>query len=135
MKAKPALALAAAMLGGCAGLNLTGPNYYVPPPRDTTGADYRPLVDNAGDKYEADLSECQQHARGEATPADGAMAGAVTGALVGVALNAVSGGGHGLGYSGFGAAAGGVGGMVNAGGAQKEVVINCMRGRGYSVLR
>ena len=124
-----------AMLDGCGGLNLTGPNYYVPPPRVTTGADYRPLVDNADDKYEADLSDCQQYARAEADPGNGAPAGAVTGALVGVALNAVAGGGHGMGYSGWGAAADGVRGMVSAGNAQKQVVINCMRGRGYSVLR
>jgi hypothetical protein len=135
MKMKPMAVLAVAMLGGCGGLNLTGPNYYVPPPRVTTGADYRPLVDNAGSGYEEDLSACQQHARSEASPGDGAVAGAITGALVGVALNAVAGGGHGLGYSSLGAAAGGVGGMTNAGNAQQQVVINCMRGRGYSVLR
>lgn len=135
MKMKQTCVLVTVLLGGCGGLNLTGPNYYVPPPRVTSGADYQPLIDKAGPNHDSDLGECQQYAKAEANPGDGAIAGAVTGALVGVALDALAGGGHASGYSGLGAAAGGVGGMGSAGEKQKQVVINCMRGRGHSVLR
>lgn len=124
--------LAAGLLGGCAGW----PNphgYYIPPPRATTGADYSPLIDNPGPNHGADLSACQDMAKAE--DSGGVMSGAVGGALVGVALDAVSGGGHAAGYSGFGALAGGVNGAASASANQKQIVINCMRGRGYSVLR
>lgn len=126
--------LAAALLTGCGGLNLTGPNYYVPPPRPTSGPEYSPVVDNAGPNHGKDLAECQEYAKNDDQGSD-AVSGAIGGALVGSALNLAAGGGHGAGYAGFGALAGGVGGVTGKAENQKQIIVNCMRGRGYNVLR
>jgi outer membrane lipoprotein SlyB len=132
MNLKVAAVSAAFLLGGCAGL-INPHGYYIPPPRPTTGAGYQPLIDNAGPNHSADLSECQERAKSEDSSA--AFNGAVGGAPVGVALDAIAGGGHAAGYSGFGALEGGVSGAARASENQKQIIINCMRGRGYSVLR
>ncbi|ARO88138.1 glycine zipper family protein [Nitrosospira lacus] len=134
MKLIAVLIAASVILTGCSGLNLTGPNYYVPPPRPTSGPDYSPVVDNAGPNHGKDLAECQEYARNAGDQGSSAASGAIGGALVGTALNLVAGGGHSAGYAGFGALAGGVGGVTNVAENQKQMIINCLRGRGYNVL-
>ncbi|MBW7903004.1 MAG: glycine zipper family protein [Rhodocyclaceae bacterium] len=115
MKRLVASALVLALLSACA------------------GATYRPLVDRPGPQFEQDLAECQRYAEGEANAAAGAAIGALLGALLGLAA------GHKTGYqSDFaraGAIGGALGGSVSAERNQQTVIANCLRGRGYSVLR
>lgn len=101
----------------------------------TTGAEHRPIVDG-GDlaNYETDLVECQKLAL-QRDPNDeetktNALIGAVIGTLVGL--------GEGAEEAVAGAA---VGALVGAGESaydtdrdRKNIVINCMRGRGYNVV-
>lgn len=121
------------VLSGCSALGPTDHNSHVPPPMRVSSG-YQPLIDNPGPKLRYDLADCNRYAEAEGR-AGQAIVGAAAGALVGVAIDAISGGGHLGGYSGLGAAAGGVGGYANAAQNQKQIVINCMRGRGYNVLR
>jgi outer membrane lipoprotein SlyB len=100
---------------------------------------HRPVVDPKmsahPERYESDLAECQQLAQ----QAPGAGAGTVAGAGVGAALGAgvaVATGHKNL----VGQAAGGgavLGGAKGAGGGARErrqMVSNCMKGRGHAVL-
>lgn len=115
---KTALILSVALLAGC--------------------ASYRPIVDTRGvdmNRYETDLAGCQQYAD-QVSPAGHALVGAAAGAGLAAILAAVSGGridsGSSARMSGvLGAAAGGGHGAE----AQVNVIRNCMRGRGYSVLQ
>ncbi|WP_218044147.1 hypothetical protein [Kiloniella majae] len=101
-----------------------------------TGADYRPIVDG-GDSaaYESDLSEC-------AVVADqrGYLNGDVqNAALLGTGLGAIVGG---LSDGWGGALVGGVIGAAGGAGAEawdtqderKQIVKNCMKGRGHKVV-
>jgi outer membrane lipoprotein SlyB len=111
-----------------------------------TGKAHRPIVDFAASPgkspatYEQDLSDCQEYAEsisaGRST-ATGAAGGAALGAVISGVVGAIFGSDFGT-SAAAGAAAGGIGG--GAGGAasaartQQEIINNCMRGRGYSVL-
>ena len=114
---------AAALLAGCA----TAPG----------GANYAPMVDTGqrlGD-YNADLAECQSYAQRAAGAGEGAAAGAVGGAVVMGQLSAIlGGGGHGR-WAAVGAVAGGLQGAAQGEANQREVVVRCMQGRSYNVLR
>ncbi len=103
---------------------------------------YQPYQQQLGaNAYSQDLVECQAYAD-QVSPVQDAAIGAVGGAAAGAALGAVSGAlfnGVSVGEGAVvGAAGGGVLGL--AGGAytgtqnqkQKQVLSNCMRGRGYS---
>jgi outer membrane lipoprotein SlyB len=97
-------------------------------------ADYQPIVDTRGVdpiNYRADLADCQAYA-GQVNPAAGAAGGAVAGALLGVLLGRIVNDSN----SGMklGALMGGSAGAGEAARSQQEIVKNCMRGRGYSVL-
>lgn len=105
------------------------------------GAGYTPVIDGPQDSnYWTNLTECrslasqvQRNREGEA--AGQAVAGALAGALVGGMLG-------GRGYrnetAAFGAKAGaltgGAEGLGSAAQGGKQVIINCMVGRGYRVL-
>ncbi len=101
-----------------------------------TGADYRPIVDGgASAAYESDLSEC-------AAVADqrGYLNGDVqNAALLGTGLGAIVGG---LSDGWGGALVGGVIGAAGGAGAEawdtqderKQIVKNCMKGRGHKVV-
>lgn len=123
IKAAATLLVAASVLAACA----------------NTGAAYRPIVDGpraAG--FEVDLSECQDLARERKlmngdTKTQAAM-GAVLGALVGLADDDVSDTEGVIGGAIAGAAAGSVSGSVDAQGERKDIVIQCMRGRGHKVV-
>jgi hypothetical protein len=104
------------------------------------GAQYRPLVDTKNvdlNTYDADLKECQEFAQGEMGAAKSAAAGATLGAIFGAVLLAALGGNNR--QIGMGAAAGGISAGVSAGAAgehnQRNVIKQCLAGRGYSVLR
>ncbi|WP_232802423.1 glycine zipper family protein [Alloalcanivorax mobilis] len=97
----------------------------------------RVIVDQKGvdpAQYQQDLNECQQVADQVGTGRD-ATEGAVGGAVIGGLLGAIFGNSS---TAGMGAGAGAVvGGAGKAGDAQqekKQVLKNCMRGRGYRVL-
>ena len=97
------------------------------------GSTYRPLVDRPNADYESDLADCQRYAEGEAGAAGGAVAGALFGALLGAIV------GHKTGVQGDfirgGMIGGATGGAMRGNADQAEVIKNCMRGRGHSVLR
>lgn len=100
-----------------------------------TGADYRPIVDG-GDlsNYETDLAECrlvaqQRDYMNDDTKSDAAI-GAVLGALAG------AGGDRGdiVGGAIVGAAVGAGGKAHDVIDERKNIVINCMRNRGYNTV-
>ncbi|GEO81001.1 hypothetical protein [Pararhodospirillum oryzae] len=107
-------------------------------------ASHRPVIDPRTSnktmaEYERDLAECQSYAE-ERGVAQDALLGTLGGAAVGAALGAATGAVLGSPGSGaaLGTAIGGIGGGTTAGGSaamsQKNIINNCMRGRGYSVL-
>jgi outer membrane lipoprotein SlyB len=106
------------------------------------GADYRPVVDMRGHTeagYDKALAACQYEARGvrnNKDVAEDAGIGAVGGAAGGALLGAIGG------NAGLGAGVGALAGLVGAGGykeaqtenREEQVVKNCMRSRGFTVL-
>lgn len=97
-------------------------------------ASRQPIVDFRGvdmNRYHADLADCQQYAS-QINPAAGAAGGAVAGALIGVLLGRIVNDSN-TGMK-LGAVMGGAGGAGEGMRAQQQVVTNCLRGRGYSVL-
>jgi uncharacterized protein YcfJ len=93
------------------------------------------IVDTRGidlQLYQQDLYECQQYAQQVESKAG---SGAVGGALVGGAIGAVIGGRHSVQK---GAGVGAISGLARGGAMtrreKQQVVKNCLRGRGYSVL-
>ena len=106
---------------------------------------YQPIVDTKGvdqTKYQQDLAECRQYAE-QVNPAGEALAGALLGAGLGAALGAITGSfGNAVAVgtaAAAGAAYGGTVGVASGAGrgvqGQIAVIDNCLRGRGYSVLR
>ena len=104
---------------------------------------YEPIIDTKGvdqAQYQQDLAECRTYAEQVSSGQEAAASG-LGGALLGGALGAVAGafGGN----AGTGAALGGgvgsVAGAASGGGHaaedQRQVIANCLRHRGYSVLR
>lgn len=105
----------------------------------STGSNYRPIVDNKNvdlNRYEADLQECQAYARKTANAGKSAAVGAAAGAALGVALALIGGGGYDKGASaGAGALIGGVGAGAQGETNQRNIIRNCLNGRGYKVLQ
>jgi outer membrane lipoprotein SlyB len=105
----------------------------------SSGANYRPIVDNKGvdlNRYESDLRECQTYATQTAGAAESAAVGAVAGAALGAVLAAAAGGNYSRANS---AKVGAVGGAVGAGAQgetdQRNIIRRCLAGRGYRVLQ
>jgi outer membrane lipoprotein SlyB len=104
---------------------------------------YEPIVDTYGvdpARYEADLDDCRAYAE-QVSPLEEAGGGALLGGAIGAALGAIAGafsGDAGTGAA-VGAAVGGAGGGISGGAegvaGQRQVIRNCMSGRGYSILR
>jgi outer membrane lipoprotein SlyB len=104
---------------------------------------YEPIVDMKGvdqARYQQDLAECRTYAE-KVSPAGEAATRGVIGAGIGAALGAIVGafgGGAGTGAA-LGAGVGGAGGAASGGlhgvEGQKQVINNCLRHRGYAVLR
>ena len=104
---------------------------------------YEPIVDTKGvdqARYQQDLSECRDYAD-QVNVGGEAAAGTGIGALLGGALGAIAGafgGGAGRGAAlgaGVGGVAGGAQGTAGGVSGQKQVIANCLRHRGYAVLR
>lgn len=112
-----------------------------------SGKGHRPLVDYAAspgktpDIYEQDLLDCQQYAESVSSggsTARGAAGGAALGGILSGVVGAIVGGDFGTSVAAgaaSGAIGGGVGGAASAAQTQEQIINNCMRGRGYSVLR
>ena len=122
-KSMIAIVLAAALTSGCVG----------------TGSNYRPIVDNKNvdlNRYEADLQECQAYARQTANAGKSAAGGAIIGAALGLGLALIGGSGYDKGVAaGVGAAVGGAGGADAGETNQRNIIRNCLGGRGYRVLQ
>jgi hypothetical protein len=103
---------------------------------------YTPIIDLKGVdayQYQQDLAECRQYGA-QVNPAGDAAGGALLGGGIGAALGAATGAVFGSPGSGaaVGAAIGGIG--SGAGGGldgvekQKQIINNCLLGRGYRLL-
>ena len=103
---------------------------------------YTPIVDLKGVdtyRYQQDLAECRQYGE-QVNPAGDAAGSALIGGGVGAALGAAT--GAVFGSPGAGAAAGAaIGGIGSGAGSglggiekQKQIINNCLRGRGYNIL-
>lgn len=105
----------------------------------TTGANYRPIVDNKGvdmNRYESDLRECQSYATQTASAAESAAAGAVAGALLGAVLASAAGSRYSrTSTARVGAVSGAVGAGVEGEKNQRNIINRCLSGRGYKVLQ
>ncbi|MEM2159377.1 MAG: glycine zipper domain-containing protein [Candidatus Nitrosotenuis sp.] len=105
---------------------------------------YQPTVDVAVDRnpqyIQQDIAECRELAQNASSTGKNAVMGVGTGALLGAATGAALGAVVGNPATGaaLGAAAGGIGGGANAGmdadNQFRRAYINCMRGRGHSVI-
>ncbi len=100
-------------------------------------AGYHPIVDQRGvdsTRYASDLAECQQYAQ-QRDPAGQAVAGALAGAVLGALIAAAAGARFSTGASArVGAVSGAAGAGAHGVQSQVDIVRNCLRGRGYSVL-
>lgn len=101
-------------------------------------ASYHPIVDMQGvnpDLYEMDLRECEQYAEQVNTGPEVASSTAI-GTIFGAAIGVAGGGRSSL---GTGAAVGAVSGVAAGSGKvyrdKQQVIRNCLKGRGYRVLR
>ena len=119
MKRITSALVAASLITGCASM----------------GEQYLPLVDRPGPDYANDLRECQRYAEGEANGAQAGAGGAILGALFTLAVSAALGAGTDSETAIAGAIGGGLGGFTGAQQNQRQVIVNCLAGRGYRVLR
>jgi hypothetical protein len=110
------IAIACLLLAGCSGT--TGPII------DTQGVDMA--------RYQQDLAQCQTYAS-QVKSGTAVSKGAAGGAAVGAAVGAIAGGGAAEG-AGIGAVTGGAESARISDREKREVVGNCLRGRGYRVL-
>jgi outer membrane lipoprotein SlyB len=102
------------------------------------GCAYRPVVDPKRSdmaKYESDLAECRQIAEKAPGAGTGAAVGAVGGYAVGQVLARTTGRANVANEAGRGAAVLGAAGGAGSGAKNKRQIIkNCMSGRGHAVL-
>lgn len=102
----------------------------------STASSYEPIVDGPRDnRYHSDLAACSAVAEQRSYTNDDVKSEALLGAGIGALLGAIEDGGE-------GAVAGAVIGGATGGGSrawdtreeQKQIVIQCMRGRGHNVV-
>lgn len=105
----------------------------------TSGANYRPILDTKGvdfNRYESDLRECQGYATQTASAGESAAAGAVAGALLGGLLAAAAGKGYSrTNTAQVGAVTGAIGAGAEGEKNQRNIIRQCLAGRGYKVLQ
>jgi uncharacterized protein YcfJ len=101
------------------------------------GSDYTPVIDGQKtSKYHSDLDDCRNLAKNaqEARNNEALKAtiiGGVLGALVGGAIGGRDTANFGASYGAIGAGAGTAGQAISTG---KQVIVNCMSGRGWRVV-
>ena len=98
---------------------------------------FQPRIDHSTSRntgnYHQDLSECQQIASNDhsgntvASAGMGALVGALIGAALGDSRLAAQG-------AAVGAVSAGSSGLARSVGDERQMISNCMRGRGYSVM-
>lgn len=114
-----ALCIASLGLSGCA----------------ATGAGFAPHVDRPGPNYNADLEACQNVASQRGYVNGDSVLDTALGAAGGTTIGAIASGWSGAWIGALiGTGVGAVGGAVSAKDDQKNIVIRCMKGRGYNVL-
>ena len=95
------------------------------------------IIDEKGvdmSAYRQDLADCRGYASAVKTQEKGAR-GAASGAVVGGAIGAITGGGDSAARgAGVGAVTGGARGLSDGEKTEVKVVKRCLRGRGYRVL-
>lgn len=101
----------------------------------------KPIIDTQGVdlvQYQEDLQDCAEIAEQintGAAVAKSAGAGAAVGAAFGVVTSVITGDTSAIGYSAaYGAVGGGSSGAFKADDEKAQVIKNCLRNRGYSVL-
>ena len=101
------------------------------------GCAYRPIVDpqrSDMSRYESDLAQCRQIAEQAPGPGTGAAVGAAVGYGIGQVLARTT-GARNPNYGARGAAVlGAAGGAGRGEREQRQVIRNCMTGRGHAVL-
>jgi hypothetical protein len=102
------------------------------------GCAYRPVVDPKRTdmaRYETDLVECREIAKQGGGAGGGALVGAGAGYMVGQAVARTTGRSHVANEAGRGAAVVGAAGGAGAGAKnRRQIIRNCMTGRGHAVL-
>lgn len=99
------------------------------------GANYRPILDGpATAGYSADLSACQSLARNKTQMRQNALKASAVGAGAGAVLGKLDEDGDPVGGAIAGALAGGAASAVETQEQRKNIVIECLRGRGHRVV-
>lgn len=115
--------VSAAGLGGCAAPGAGSRQFII----DSRGVDQN--------KYQADLADCQKYAQEVPGAGTQAAVGAIAGAAAGALLSRLLGRDVPRGPAArVGAATGAASGAVRGVEQEQQVVRQCLRGRGYSVL-
>ncbi|GGB37818.1 hypothetical protein GCM10011316_07350 [Roseibium aquae] len=105
-----------------------------------TGSNYQPIVDGPlGYTFNSDLSQCRQLAETHALMNDDAQMAALGGAAIGGFIGALEADGDDVaGSAAIGALVGGAmgagEGAMEAQSKRKQIVMNCMAGRGHRVV-
>ena len=99
-----------------------------------TGAKYIPVVDRPNEAFAQDLKECQKLAEQRSDAVTAVLTGAAVGAFLGGAIMHLvvgSGGGEG---AALGAISGATQMGLNAEMKQRRIVVQCLSGRGHSIM-
>lgn len=100
-----------------------------------TGAAHRPIIDGPiNAKYESDLAQCQTAAENRSYFNSEVQQDALIGTAVGALVGAGGDTGSIVGGAAAGAVIGGGSSALDTRTERKNIVINCMRSRGYKVL-
>jgi hypothetical protein len=104
-----------------------------------SGAGYRPILDGPETQaYRADLAACQELARDQRQfdeeTAGAAALGAGIGAVAGLVDDDTSDAEGLIGGALVGGVAGGAAGAIEASSRREDIVVECLRGRGYRVV-
>lgn len=97
----------------------------------------KPLVDMKGvdeAQYKVDLAECEQYAEQAPGPGGGAAGGAIIGGAIGYGIGRAVGINDPSTLGRGGAVAGGARGAGSGARSRRQVLSNCLKGRGYRVL-
>jgi len=100
-----------------------------------TGASYTPILDGAPNaSFHHDLMDCQSLARNQRQLDRETVTAAVIGAGAGAVLGHADDDGNSTGGAIAGVLGGAAAGVVNASKHRKEIVVECLRGRGHRVV-
>jgi hypothetical protein len=99
------------------------------------GTDVDPILDGPpGPQFQGDLTSCRSLARSQSQLDHETMAAAVIGAGLGGMLGEADDAGDALGWAMAGALTGAALGVSEASDTRKDIVLNCLRGRGHAVV-